>query len=81
MGWEKEAIKEIKLIIQPPFYLSYPAYIIYFILFALAIYFTHHIFSIRLKEKNEVRIANMEKEKLEELNKIKLDFFTSVSHD
>jgi hypothetical protein len=25
MGWEKEAIKEIKLIIQPPFYLSYPA--------------------------------------------------------
>lgn len=81
MGWEKEAIKEIKLIIQPPFYLSYPAYIIYFILFALAIYFTHHIFSIRLKEKNEVRIANMEKEKLEELNKIKLDFFTSVSHE
>lgn len=80
-GWESEPIKEIKIRIRPPFYLSAWAFILYFVLLALAVYFSYRVFSIRLKAKNAVRIANMEKEKMEEINKVKMDFFTSVSHE
>ncbi|MDR2086445.1 MAG: response regulator, partial [Dysgonamonadaceae bacterium] len=80
-GWEEAPVKEIKLIIRPPFYLSYWAYLSYATVLVLTLYFCYRIFSIRLREKNAVRIANMEKEKLEEINKIKMEFFTSVSHE
>jgi ligand-binding sensor domain-containing protein/signal transduction histidine kinase/DNA-binding response OmpR family regulator len=80
-GWEQAPVKEIKLIIRPPFYLSLWAFLSYSIVLILVLYFCYRIFSIRLKEKNAVRIANMEKEKLEEINKIKMEFFTSVSHE
>ena len=80
-GWEQAPVKEIKLIIRPPFYLSFWAFLSYFIIIALVLYFSSRIFFARIREKNAVRIANMEKEKLEELNKIKMDFFTSVSHE
>ncbi|MDR2626784.1 MAG: hybrid sensor histidine kinase/response regulator, partial [Dysgonamonadaceae bacterium] len=80
-GWEQEPIKEIRLIIRPPVYLSAWAFLIYFILLIISVYVTYRIFYIRLKEKNAVRIAKMEKEKLEEINKVRMDFFTSVSHE
>ncbi|MDR0506946.1 MAG: response regulator [Dysgonamonadaceae bacterium] len=80
-GWEQSPVKEIKIVIHPPFYLSLWAFLCYCIIFLVASYFSFRIFSIRLREKNAVRIANMEKEKMEEINKIKMDFFTSVSHE
>ena len=80
-GWEDEPIKEIKLIIRPPFYLSYWAFLIYFTIFILLLHISYRIFYIRMKEKNAVRIARMEKEKLKEINQMRMDFFTSVSHE
>jgi len=80
-GWENAPIKEIKFTILPPFYLSFWAFLVYFIVAALILYFSYRIFSLRIKEKESVRIANMEKEKLEEINRVKMDFFTSVSHE
>lgn len=80
-GWEQEPIKEIKLVIRPPFYLSVWAFLFYLVVVILILYFSYRIFAIRLREKNTVRIANLEKEKMEEINKVKMDFFTSVSHE
>lgn len=80
-GWELSPIKEIKLIIRPPFYLSFWAFLCYFILLIIALYFTFRIVSIRLREKDAVRLANIEKENVKEINKIKMDFFTAVSHE
>jgi len=80
-GWDRSPIKEIELIIRPPFYFSFWAFMLYFIIAGLISYFIYRIFSIRLKEKNAIRTANMEKEKLEEINQTKMDFFTSVSHE
>jgi ligand-binding sensor domain-containing protein/signal transduction histidine kinase/DNA-binding response OmpR family regulator len=80
-GWEQTPVKEIKILIHPPFYLSLWAFLCYFIVLLLALHLWYRIFSIRLREKNAVRIANMEKEKSEEVNKIKMDFFTSISHE
>jgi DNA-binding response OmpR family regulator/nitrogen-specific signal transduction histidine kinase len=36
---------------------------------------------LRIKEKNELKAERFEKEKLEELNELKLRLFTNVSHD
>jgi signal transduction histidine kinase len=47
----------------------------------IIIYVSYRIFYIRLQEKNTVRVAKLEKEKLEEINKDRIDFFTSVSHE
>jgi ligand-binding sensor domain-containing protein/signal transduction histidine kinase/DNA-binding response OmpR family regulator len=80
-NWEKSPVKEIQIIIHPPFYLSSWAFLCYFIVLLLATFVCYRFFSIRLQEKNAVRIANIEKEKLEEINRIKMDFFTSVSHE
>lgn len=79
--WELAPIKKIELSIQPPFYLSNWAYILYICLLILILYISYHIFSIRLKEKDAVRIAKMEKENADEMNKTKMDFFMSVSHE
>ena len=81
VGWEKAPVKEIRIVIRPPFYKTIYAYIIYALLLMVIIYYSLRISNMRLKEKNEVRLATMEKEKIEEVNKIKLDFFTSVSHE
>ena len=80
-GWEYAPIKEIGLNIPPPFYLSIWAFLAYTFFFALIIYLSNRIISIRLKEKNAVKIANIEKENLEKINQTKMDFFTSVSHE
>ena len=80
-GWEHEPVKEIKLIIPPPFYFSSWAFLFYLVILILTIYITYRIFYIRLQEKNAMKVANMEKEKLEEINKDRIEFFTSVSHE
>ena len=80
-GWEQAPIKEIKLSIDPPFYLSFWAFLIYLFILGLISYLVYRFFSIRLREKNAVRLAHLEKESLEEINRVKMDFFTSVSHE
>ena len=80
-SWDQAPIKTLKIIIRPPFYRSNIAYIIYALLLITLIYFIYRFFEMRLHEKNEIKIANMEKDKLEEINKDKMDFFASVSHE
>jgi ligand-binding sensor domain-containing protein/signal transduction histidine kinase/DNA-binding response OmpR family regulator len=80
-GWEKCEIKTIEIVVSPPFYRSIWAYLFYLIILATAVWFTYHLFAIRIKEKNAVKIANMEKDKIEEIDKIKSNFFTTVSHE
>ena len=81
VGWDEVPVKEIEIVVHPPFYKTIWAYCLYVLLVVVAIYYFIRISNTRMRERNEVRLANMEKEKIEEVNKIKLDFFTSVSHE
>lgn len=80
-NWEKAPVKKLEIIILPPFYLSLWAFIIYLIILSGIGYFTVKLFSIRIKEKNMVKLANMENEKIKEINQLKIDFFTTISHE
>ena len=80
-GWEECPTKKIKIIISPTFYASPLAYIIYFLLACTLTYLAYKFFNTRMKERNEIRVTKMEKEKIEEIDKEKFDFFTSISHE
>ena len=79
--WENAAIRTLKVVILPPFYLSNLAFFIYFVLAMIVLYITFRIISIRVAEKNTMRIERLEKENIKTMNAIKIDFFTSVSHE
>ena len=80
-GWECSPIKTLRIVVKPPFYRSVWAYVLYFLLVVLLCWLAYHLFNIRLKARNAVKMARLEKEKIEEIDKVKSDFFTTVSHE
>lgn len=80
-GWENAPVKELEIEILPPFYLSFWAFILYAILLSIIAYYSIRFFSIRIKERNMIKLANMEKDKMKEISQMKIDFFTSISHE
>lgn len=74
-------ITQLKIYKRPAFYETWWAYTIYFILLITAIYITVRIVKNRIRLRNELKIAQIEKEKSEELTQSKLRYFTNISHD
>jgi len=76
-GTWSDQVTTLEIIKQPPFYLSWWAYVIYLILAGIAVYFIY----IRIRLRNKLKISQIEKEKSEELVQTKLRYFTNISHD
>ncbi|MDR0750468.1 MAG: response regulator [Tannerellaceae bacterium] len=76
-GQPSGLVKTFGVFIEPPWYVSASAKGIYALLFAvfltLMIYF--------LKVRSQLRFERMEKEKTLEQTRLKLDFFTEISHE
>ncbi len=79
--WEGAPVKTLKIEILPPFYRSVPARIIYCLLALLLLWCITRVVYIRIKEKNVLHRARLEKIKYEELDRAKSEFFTSLSHE
>ncbi|MGN1246570.1 MAG: two-component regulator propeller domain-containing protein [Muribaculaceae bacterium] len=71
----------ITIVVKPPFYLSPWAWAIYALLACgiAAIFFL--VLRNRIRERNKLRLATLEMEKIEELNREKSSFYTNVSHE
>ncbi|MDR0505486.1 MAG: response regulator [Dysgonamonadaceae bacterium] len=67
--------------ILPPFYLTWWAYLIYCSIVLLIFYFIVKISQHKITINNTIHIKNMEKQKIEELNNAKLQFFTNITHE
>ncbi|MBQ1773815.1 MAG: response regulator [Prevotella sp.] len=80
-GWERCPEKVITIVVRPPFYRSTWAYLLYLLVLAAISWFAWRLFLVRMREKNDVRIANMEREKLRELDAVRQNFFTIASHE
>ncbi|OFX39412.1 MAG: hypothetical protein A2W95_00360 [Bacteroidetes bacterium GWA2_40_14] len=73
--------KSITIIIKPPFWRTWFAYVIYFILLALSLFLFYYIITSIQKSRAMVEIERREKKYMEEMNLAKLEFFTNISHE
>ncbi len=80
-GIESANVKSLVIRIRPPFYLSAGAFAIYFFLF-IGIFVLYRKITIdKQKEKAALKMAQMEKEKIQELSRQRLNFYTYISHE
>ena len=71
----------ITIKISPPLWLTWWAYIIYAVLILGLLLALRRYTLIGIKEKHDLILEHLEKEKAEELHQMKLQFFTNISHE
>lgn len=71
----------LQIKILPPWYLSWPAIVLYIILVAAAVLFAMYLVRRREREKAHLMLMEQEKRNLEKVNRTKLRFFTNVTHE
>ena len=74
-------IAEIQVSKEPAFYETWWAYMFYVVLVILSLYLFYRRMKRRLQLRHELRIAQIDREKSEELVQTKLRYFTNISHD
>ena len=72
---------EVQVFKQPAFYETLWAYLFYIVFTLLCLYLFYHRMKRRIQLRHELRIAQIDKEKSEELVQTKLRYFTNISHD
>lgn len=76
-----DEIREISILIHPPFWNTLIAYVIYVLMLGLIITLIIRFLKRRAIEKKEVEMEKMERVKAEEINRYKLQFFTNIAHE
>ncbi|CAM3332495.1 hybrid sensor histidine kinase/response regulator transcription factor [Zobellia roscoffensis] len=71
----------LQIIIAPPFWKTTWAYALYTFLAILLLYAFGKFTLIRIEEKHQLTMNHLTKQKADELNKMKMEFFTNVSHE
>lgn len=78
-GNAKERV--LNIVVKAPFYRSNFAIFIYFLLLCGIAFGAIAFYNMRMKEKAEIKYVSLEKEKVKEVDKMKSNFFTMVSHE
>jgi signal transduction histidine kinase/ligand-binding sensor domain-containing protein/DNA-binding response OmpR family regulator len=73
--------RQIRIIVEPPFWLRWWAFAIYFGAMAGVILLIRSAIVFRLTMKNELQLQQFESQKQETINKAKFNFFTNISHE
>ncbi|MDF1572953.1 MAG: two-component regulator propeller domain-containing protein [Bacteroidales bacterium] len=74
-------VRTLPIVIHPPFWNTWAAYIFYSLLFATLIFMVIRLIRRRINERREVELARIEREKSDEINRYKLQFFTDIAHE
>jgi signal transduction histidine kinase/ligand-binding sensor domain-containing protein/DNA-binding NarL/FixJ family response regulator len=80
-GVWNETATSIAIIINPPWYRTTLAYLIYLLIIGCLIYFTWKAQLTRLRIKHEFEMSKFEAQKLYEVDEIKSRFFANISHE
>lgn len=74
-------VRQIAIDVLPPWWLSWWAYLLYFLLIIGAAYGIQLHIHKRMKWRNALRMKQIEAAKTEELNHVKLQFFANITHE
>ena len=74
-------IREMTVVVLPPFWATWWAYILYLLIVIGTVIGLYRITKNRILLRNELRLRELEKAKAEELNHAKLQFFTNITHE
>jgi ligand-binding sensor domain-containing protein len=77
--WQERSPLEV--VVLPPPWKTIWAYLIYTILIAGMLIFAIYIARTRLIMRNNLSLKELEKKQMEELNHVKLQFFTNITHE
>lgn len=72
---------QLKIYVSPPFWQTNFAYFIYSALIIGLLLMYRRFTIIKTTKKHQLELQHVEKEKNDELNKVKLEFFTNISHE
>ena len=78
--WEDDVVT-LTINRHPAFYETWWAYTAYALITILILYLALQFYANRIKLRNELHIAQMDKDKSEELIQTKLRFFTNIGHE
>ncbi|MBC3757284.1 response regulator [Hyunsoonleella sp. SJ7] len=73
--------KEIMITITPPWYLTTTAIVFFIFLLAVIGFIVNRVRWNQIKLKNQIKLESALHEKSEEMNQMKLRFFTNISHE
>ncbi|MBN1118431.1 MAG: response regulator [Bacteroidales bacterium] len=71
----------IKIIILPPWYRTSLAYFIYLIFILSLVLILRRLILMRTNLQHEIKLKQIEKEKLDEVHQVKTQFYTNISHE
>jgi len=73
--------RKLYIIVKPPFWLTWWAFLFYVGILFVSIFYIRRIALYRIILKNQLHLEHVEREKLEEINQSKMQFFANVSHE
>ncbi|MBC9797755.1 response regulator [Sinomicrobium sp. FJxs] len=77
----QSAVRAIEVDIRPYWWNSNWFYITVAVVFVLGVYISYKVVTERLQTLHQLKIERIEREKSEAVNKMKMEFFTNVSHE
>jgi signal transduction histidine kinase/DNA-binding response OmpR family regulator/ligand-binding sensor domain-containing protein len=78
--WSEE-VKALDIIIRPPIWKTWQAYIVYLLISCAIVYAIFRIQTQRLQHKQKRNLEKLQQEKEKELTQYKLEFFTNLAHE
>jgi signal transduction histidine kinase/ligand-binding sensor domain-containing protein/DNA-binding response OmpR family regulator len=72
---------ELKITVLPPWYRTWWAYVLYSLFIAACIYVFIREVRVREAFRTDLRLKEIEKERIQELEQVKTHFFTNISHE
>ncbi len=77
----KSAERQIRIWVKAPWWWSTVAIVFYVLIIGLILIFTFILFRQRFIAQQQLELERLKKNKLEEVNQLKLQFFTNISHE
>lgn len=74
-------IKQLRITILPPPWLSWWAYMLYALLLIFVIGYIYWVVRNRIRMRQTIEMGKIERQKIEEVNHAKLQFFTNITHE